>query len=101
VDGSLATAAVIRTANCFAIDGDDFALAQLTNRGNPTHKAVLHLLRVKSSKHTRYRVVRWDAIGQAQECSQPVSLGSAIFFNVCPTVSATNHCTDGEADNIE
>jgi hypothetical protein len=69
VDGSLATAAVIRTANCFAIDGDNFTLAQLTNRGNPTHKAVLHLLRVKPSKHTRYRVVRWDAMGQAQECS--------------------------------
>lgn len=88
-------------AQSLAINGNDFALAQLPYGLHPTQKALLQPLGVERGKQTSYRVVRRNAVWQRQKSSQPLFLGPAIILDIDLAIRPADNRTDAERNDIE
>jgi hypothetical protein len=65
-----------------------------------THKALLHLFRVKCRKHPVERIVRRNAQRKRQERFQPLKLVLPVIRDVVPAFGSAQHRRYGDQKNL-
>ena len=80
---------------------DDIATAQIAQGAAPRHKALREFLRVQARQNPSEGLMTGNAMRQLPQLSEPLGLDLAVFLDVFPSVSSTNHCTNGNNEHID
>ena len=88
-------------AQRLTVDGDVRQVQGLTGRRDPGTETALKGNGVQTVEETLEGIVRWDAVGQGEEASQPrlPTLGPGNDFR--PGIGAAQDGADGDHDDVQ
>ena len=89
------------TAYTFAINRNNFTVAQLGYFGNPAQKTGLELLPVQLPKHAPEGIVRWDSARQRQKSCKPILLFPNKLCHPFLVTRPTQYCTDRYRQHVQ
>lgn len=94
-------AAIVRAAQRVAVDGDDLARNDLTDRLDPVAKTGLERLGLQQAEDTPEGIMRRDAIGQLQKLLQLRLFGTSKLRNPDPASGPAEGGGDRNHDHVE
>lgn len=84
-----------------AVDGHQLATGGGLQGLDPAREAALEGLRVEESEDAAEGVATGDAVGQRQQCFEPVAFLAAAGGDLDLIVAAVDDSTDGDGDEVE